>query len=961
MNEYFSRKIIGTMILTILFFVFLSFPSPAQEGNKYSPASFAEKIYLQLDGKVYTTDKTIWFKAVVTNAVDHTPTALSRVLHVELIGPDERVVEKKLIRIENGIGEGFFDLNQSSQEGLYLIRGYTEWDRNFGDDFFFREYIRVFAPSTKAKAEPISGVVLTEKPDKSHKLTARLDPLAVDSLHKKELTVYITLDGKKDSLLVKKNKDNKYLLDYDIPENNRYVTLDVQTKNQLGYSKTIALSEDYLDLQFFPESGELVHGLPCKIGFKAVDCNGKGKRVEGEVVDRSGEVITTFESNQLGMGSFVLTRADSSAKWYARAWSREQRAESKGHGAESIENGERKQENGDGKKETGAEGGEKSPASPNPMPSAPCSLYPLPSVAASGNILSVNRIRDEIRLQAASSYLKDDTVLLRVTCRGKLCYEIKERLREGIRAFSLSAGELPEGIVAFTLMDHQSHPLAERLYFNERPQSRISIRVSPDKESYSQREMTRLDIEATDEDGMAVDASLSLLVLNKDQLGKIQDTRQNILSYFLLSSELRGEIENPGFYFSGNQDRHDDLDALMLTQGWSRYNYTRAVDKILFQPETNLSVSGKVSGAVFQKTKKGAELTMATFGKNRTFIKAVTDSLGRFTFKMDDEYGQNLNVLIQSANQKGEKKEYSISLDPRESPAVSFNQVRSIEKPDSVIRTIVEKNIERKKVEDARKLSSGTILLDEVVVEGTQMTPAKKLVTEEYGKPKVVISGKAIQEKEQKWSYGLYSVLMYNFPDQIRIFRGYNGLYAEVRPSSKWAPEFNFIVIDGITVKYRDYPLVPNIPPSEVKSFEIILYTSNFAKIFFETFPQASNLPDYLIGHVIAIYTHAGKGLLGAQQAKGMMKTTVPVFSASREFYAPKHDNPKAWVNPDLRALVHWAPNLRTDSIGKASASFYNADNTGEMKVVVEAISDNGEIGYQELDYKVKKKENIGH
>ena len=143
---------------------------------------------------------------------------------------------------------------------------------------------------------------------------------------------------------------------------------------------------------------------------------------------------------------------------------------------------------------------------------------------------------------------------------------------------------------------------------------------------------------------------------------------------------------------------------------------------------------------------------------------------------------------------------------------------------------------------------------------------------------------------------------------------------------------------------------------ARLKVFEIIPNTINFAKIFFATFPQATTLPKPpLIGHVIAIYTHAGKGLYGAYEVKGMMKTSVPVFSASREFYAPKHDNPNAWANPDLRALVHWAPNLKTDSLGRATASFYNADNTGEIKVVVEAISDNGEIGYKELEYKVKK------
>jgi|GEM_PF-287828 len=942
-NEYWYislKKRILRIILTVLFFSFF-FLSRSHPGYKYSPASFAEKIYLQLDGKVYTTDKTIWFKAVVTNAVDHTPTTLSRVLHVELIGPDERIVEKKLIKIEEGIGEGFFDLNQSYSEGLYQVRAYTEWNKNFGDDFFFKEYIRVFSSSTKPKAEPIREVVLTEKPDKERHLNALFDPLSVDSLHKKELTVFITLDGKKDSLLIKKGKDNHYLLDYDLPGGCQFVTLEMQTKNSLGYSKTIALREDSLDLQFLPESGGLVNGLPGKIGFKALDYNGKGKKVEGEIVDKNGEVITTFESNELGMGSFVLTKADSSAIYYARV---------------KTETGERRTETGEGRKENGAEGSERSSASLCSMPHALCPLCPLPKAVRSGNILSVNRLRDEIRLQAESSYLKDDTVLIRVTCRGKLYYEIKEPLREGIRAFSLSAEELPEGIIAFTLMDQEQHPLAERLYFNQRPETRINIKVSPDKESYSQSEMTKLGIETTDKDGKAVGASLSLLVINKEQLGKIQETRQNILSYFLLSSELRGEIEDPGFYFRGGGDRSEALDALMLTQGWRKYNYTKPVDKIRFQPETNLTVSGKVSGQVSGKTKDGAELTMMTMGKTRTFIKTVTDSLGRFTFRMDDEYGQNLNVLIQSADKKGEKKDYTITLDRKESPAVSFNHIRSIEKPDSIVRTIVTKNIERKSVEDARKLSSGTILLDEVVVEGTQMTAAKKMVTEEYGKPVQVISGKAIQEKEQKWSYGLYSVIKYNFPDKIEIMNFNGTLYARVKGMG-----MTFIVIDGITVEYSDYPLIPNIPPSEVKSFEIIPFANNFMKLLRATYPYLTAkdedkiLRKVIVGHVIAIYTCAGKGLYGAQQAKGMMKTTVPVFSASREFYAPKHDNPNDWVTPDLRALVHWAPNLKVDSTGRGTASFYNADNTGEMKVVVEAISDKGEIGYRELDYKVVK------
>jgi glucose-6-phosphate isomerase len=64
---------------------------------------------------------------------------------------------------------------------------------------------------------------------------------------------------------------------------------------------------------------------------------------------------------------------------------------------------------------------------------------------------------------------------------------------------------------------------------------------------------------------------------------------------------------------------------------------------------------------------------------------------------------------------------------------------------------------------------------------------------------------------------------------------------------------------------------------------------------------------------------------------------------------------PEEWYKPDLRALIHWQPQIVTDSLGKAQTSFYNADNLDKVQIVVEAISENGEIGYQELFYEVTK------
>src|SRR5690554_2272855 len=76
----------------------------AQEMPITAAAAYAEKIYLQTDAEVYTTDGTIWFNAIVVSSQGHRPTTLSGVLHVELIASDERVVDRKRIKLTAGRG-----------------------------------------------------------------------------------------------------------------------------------------------------------------------------------------------------------------------------------------------------------------------------------------------------------------------------------------------------------------------------------------------------------------------------------------------------------------------------------------------------------------------------------------------------------------------------------------------------------------------------------------------------------------------------------------------------------------------------------------------------------------------------------------------------------------------------------------------------------------------------------------
>jgi hypothetical protein len=344
-----------------------------------------------------------------------------------------------------------------------------------------------------------------------------------------------------------------------------------------------------------------------------------------------------------------------------------------------------------------------------------------------------------------------------------------------------------------------------------------------------------------------------------------------------------------------------------------------------------------------------------TSGKKKSFYTQATDSLGKFRFDLEDEYGKEMNLLLQTSKNAEKKTNNPIVLDEKKFPPVFFEYDKSIEQIDSIITPFLKKNTIQKEIDEKFKMQAGTVLLDQVTITGTKMSPTRKKVTEEYGKARIIISGKDILAKEKKWSSGLYDILLHNYPGIVTIVRNPDNhfLYAIVNNQP------TLVIIDGIPVISYDYPHIPDISPSEVKSFEIIENARGFSRLYCEVHPEiayfdcARGAPGN--GHLISIYTHAGIGLAGAFKPKGLSQTTIPVFATPKEFYAPKYENTQAdaWKSLDTRSILHWQPILNTDDLGKAQTSFYNTDSKDEVLVIVEAISDKGEIGYQELNYDI--------
>lgn len=269
----------------------------------------------------------------------------------------------------------------------------------------------------------------------------------------------------------------------------------------------------------FPEGGNLVSGLPFRLAFKATGSGGCPVDVEGTLYQDEIPVLS-FKSSHDGMG--VIPFTPSSGKEY--------RIE--------LANG------------------------------YSCAL---PEIYRQGMGLRLSG-RDGKQLEFLISQtegLSDQEVYLVGQIRGTVCCVAKGLLKDRLK-MKIPLSEFPyQGIAEFTLFNAAMQPVAERLVYVH-PEKKLHIDIVPEKKSYILREKATLKVKVTDDNGQPVKADLGISVFDKAYSNP--DDRVNMLAYCYLSSQIRGAVCRPAYYFDEkNADRMQAMDLLLLTQGWRRY------------------------------------------------------------------------------------------------------------------------------------------------------------------------------------------------------------------------------------------------------------------------------------------------------------------------------------------------------------------------------------------------------
>lgn len=120
-----------------------------QKLERYTQEAPQEKVFLHIDKPYYMAGQTIWVKGYLFNASTHSIDSVSRVLYIDLI--DEAKGKVIIQKIANCIGtaQASIELPDSLDEGVYQLRAYTNYMKNFSETFFFTQEVKIWQGSVK--------------------------------------------------------------------------------------------------------------------------------------------------------------------------------------------------------------------------------------------------------------------------------------------------------------------------------------------------------------------------------------------------------------------------------------------------------------------------------------------------------------------------------------------------------------------------------------------------------------------------------------------------------------------------------------------------------------------------------------------------------------------------------------------------------------------------------------------
>ncbi len=349
-------------------------------------------------------------------------------------------------------------------------------------------------------------------------------------------------------------------------------------------------------ISFYPEGGNLVSNIKSRIGFKAIDQQGKGMHCTGTLWDGNDSLLS-FSDHQNGIGSFYFTPLKN------HVYTANIQTENKRSFTQAL-----------------------------------------PSVEENGFSMNLDRVNmNNISINIEASGIPAQPIYLIIHKNYKTVLAKETTLENDKAGFTVDTALLPSGVSTLTLFNAEKQPVCERLFYKKYPQN-FALSLDADDTIYDTRKKVNIRFRTNDAAVTGTDsASLSMSVYRIDSLQNIDNN--TIDSYLTFSSELEdyGNYQPGNLYESSKKDAAE-MDELMLVNGWRKLNPAKASGTkqpvLSFVPEyRGHLITGNIVNNITHLPEKNMNVYLSLPGKGKQFYSALSDSLGNITWETENWYG----------------------------------------------------------------------------------------------------------------------------------------------------------------------------------------------------------------------------------------------------------------------------------------------------------------------------------
>jgi len=660
--------------------------------------------------------------------------------------------------------------------------------------------------------------------------------------------------------------------------------ITVRNNRNSALKKITSAPDAALNIGFFPEGGNLVAGLKSIVAFKALDENGAPAAISGDLFNAKKEKLLSFKSIHDGMGSFeLLPNTGESYSAVIRFAGGRQKTVS------------------------------------------------LPAVKAEGIILSVdnsNLSKTFVKVERSETNKdKYNNLLVVAQINNRVAYMGKLNIDEGLDAVAISKKNLPAGIMQVTVLTEDGSPLAERIVFVANHLVGDAL-LQGSVVDFEKRKKNVFTLDAREFSGLQAAVS----VTNAD--AEADGFRPGILSSFLLSSDIRGDIHDAGYYFKDKEPGTlQDLDLVMRINGWRRF----ALEDILqnkYSPlryplETGLSLTGKVLQSNGRTALRSGKINLIIKGEDSTNILSEAKTNEGAVFVVDQlEFQKEAVIYYQGTNTAKTEAVVSVQIDSAyfdtlNRAGLNTGVIQTMNSPAPYVQQLLQ--------EKQKKDSAGGKLLSEVVVRTRKRSETDSL-NQVYASDIFYGSDQTLALNPNINYYDVWQFLRMSVPG-IVINRNDSGI--EVKFSRYEGLDMFSVNGDNSSVQFFlnevpvDISLIDGLDPSDVALIKI--------------YKGVTGIALGATRGAISVYTVKGKTGRDWRQ-KGFDYIRKSGYSVKMEFYEMDYSKTDpATKNPDTRATLYWNPEIKIID-GRANIEFYNDDHCRKFRIVAEGVDTNGRL-----------------